>query len=311
MLNVAAARSLRILIPAAALFGCAGLSPWEPARVGSDDGEDGRTLTAIVAELQLHLRDDTYRRDRARTEAGQNVFALALWRLDRLQERRARPVDRWENIDIVIEFARARTLERLRRYADAAAAYLHVASTGSRLAGRADGWREIMSRFALHSGPLTPPPAHPEEALELIEVRISEWQGLALEYADTGFESLAREEAEAWEMVRLDWFARHRGSEEATAACRRLVERHQASKLYANHLIRLGDLYADAARQIYLRARAKLAPFDGERYETYLDHAFASYEMAGEARVGSAGNEAEIKIRALLAQHEGIRDDVP
>lgn len=311
MLIVVAARSFRILIPAVALCGCAGLPAWESARVGSEQGEDGRTLTTIVAELQLHLRDDTYRYDRARTEGGQNVFALALWRLDRLQERRARPVDQWENIDIVIEFARARTLERLRRYADASEAYLRVASRGSRLAGRADGWREIMSRFAAHSGPLTPPPEEPEDALRLIEARIADWRGMALEYADTGFESLAREEAEAWEMVRLDWFTRHRGSGEAIAACRRLVERHQGSKLYANHLIRLGDLYANAARQIYLRARAKLAPFDGERYETYLDHAFASYEAAGEARVGSAGSEAEIKIRALLAQHEGIRNDVP
>jgi tetratricopeptide (TPR) repeat protein len=298
------------LMPAALLAGCAGLAPSlrgdTPAR-----RDEGRTLTAVVAELQLHLRDDTYRLDRARTEEGQNVFALALWRLERLRERRARASSRTDNVDIVIEFARGRTLERLRRYEEAAEAYSRVELTGSRLGVAAQERAEIIRTFARHSGPLDPVPATPEDALERIEERIHVWHELALSHARTEFESLALEEAEAWEMLRVEWFARHRDPREAIEACRRLVERHHASKLYAEHMIRLGDLYADAAHQVFLRARAKLGPFDTERYEAFLDQAFAAYEVAAEQREGSTNDAAESKIEALLAQHEGVRGHVP
>lgn len=295
-----------MLMASAALLGCAGLHG------RSVDGRDeGRTLTAIVAELHLHLKDDTYRLDRARTEGGQNVFTLALWRLERLQARRARSMGGRENVDIVIDFARARALERLRRYEEAAEAYASVERTGSRLGEAAQERLEILRRFAHESGPLEPRPRVPEEALAGIEMRIRSWEQLALEYSRTEFESLALEEGEAWEMVRVDWFARHRSAEEAIAACRRLVERHHTSKLYPEHLIRLGDLYADAARRVYLRARARLAPFDAERYELFLDQGLASYELAAEHRAGQTQEAAASKIEALLAQHEGIRSHVP
>ncbi len=291
------------------LSGCAGLSPsW----LGGSPDEatlTGRTLSTIVAELHLHLRDDTYRFDPARTEGGENVFALLLWRLDRLSARRSRPLERWENVDIIIDFARARALERVRRYEEAEAAYGRVASVGSRLAEPADEARQVMRRFAEHSRPPGGPPAGPGESLVLLEARIRAWQGLALEFSDTPFGSLAREEAEAWEVVRVDWFSRYRDVTDALAACQRLLERHHASKLYAKHLILLGDLYAEGAQQIYLRARANLVPFDSERYEAFLDRAFAAYELAGDEPRGAARTEAESKIETLLAQHDGVRAD--
>jgi hypothetical protein len=265
----------------------------------------------VVAELHLHLRDDTYHHDRARTEGGQNVFVLALWRLERLRARRARPHEQWENLDVVIEYARARALERLRRYAEARDAYELVASKGSRLLATAEEGFRVMDLFAQHSGPPDPVPFTPTETLNLIEARIHTWEGFALGFAGTSFESLAREEAEAWEITRVDWFARHRDPQEAIEGCRRLLERHHASKLHAKHLIRLGNLYAGAAQAIYLRARTKLARFDAERYEAFLDQAFAAYELAEEHPGGSARNEARSKIDALLAEHEGIRAHVP
>jgi hypothetical protein len=293
------------------LSGCSSVVPSWLGGAPDETSAEGRTLSTIVAELHLHLRDDTYRFRRARTEGGGNVFALSLWRLDRLRARRNRSVERWENIDIVIEYARARALERMRRYGKARSAYERVASVGSRLDEPAEEGKKVMSRFAEQSRRPDPPPGSPEASLALIDERIRAWQGLALEYSETPFGSLAREEAESWEVVHVDWFARHRPVQEAIDACQRLLERHHASKLYAKHLIRLGDLNAHGAEQIYLRARANLAPFDAERYESFLDHAFAAYELAGDEPRGAVRDEAESKIETLLAQHDGIRADVP
>ena len=296
------------LLSVLGLSGCTALGPgWR----GDEASDTGRTLSTIVAELHLHLRDDTYRFDRARTEGGENVFALSLWRLDRLRARRDSAPAHWENVDIVIEYARAKALERLRRYAEAEAAYARVVSVGSRLGEAAEEASAVMRRFAEHAQRPDPPPANQDESLALIETRIRAWQGLALEYSGTPFGSLAREQAEAWGVVRVDWFSRHRGVEDAIGACERLLERHHASKLYAKHLIRLGDLYAEGVQQIYLRARTNLAPFDAERYEAFLDHAFAAYELAGEEPRGSAREEADSKIETLLAQHEGVRAHAP
>jgi tetratricopeptide (TPR) repeat protein len=293
------------------LSGCATLRSFPLDRDNDETPPAERTLSAIVAELHLHLRDDTYRYDRARSEGGQNVFALALWRLDRLRAQRALPHEKWENIDIVIEYARARALERLRRYATARDAYKLVAATGSRLADAASERERVMRRFAQHAGQPGSPLRDAEEELAFIEGRIRTWEALAVEYHGTSFHSLAREEAEAGEMVRVGWFERHRDVQEALQACRRLVERHPASKLHAHHLIRLGDLYAEAAHGLVLRSRANLGPFDAERYETFLDHAFALYELAGEQPGKTTRREASNKIDALLAEHEGIRAHVP
>ncbi len=101
------------------------------------------------------------------------------------------------------------------------------------------------------------------------------------------------------------WVKRNRSIDKAIGACRRLVERNHESKLYAQHLIRLGDLYAEAARRVHLRSRAKLAPFDANRYESLLDQAFSAYELAGEERKPGPRREALMKIEALLAVHQG------
>ena len=270
---------------------------------------EGRTLTAIVAELQMHLRDDTYRYDRARGADGENVFELARWRLERLQAARGRDVAEWENVDRVIEYARARALERLRLYSDASQAYGRVALAGSLLLGAAEQGSAVMARFAAHAGPSSEPVADVAAELAFVEGRIHRWELLALEYLGTAYAPLAREEAEAWEELRVEVVARHRGSGAAISAVKRLVERHHDSKRYAQHLIRLGDLYAGSAREELLAARAGVRSFAPERYQTWLDRAFSSYELARDARRREHRVEAQKKIEALLAYHQGIRSD--
>jgi len=270
---------------------------------------EASSLTRIAAELQMHLRDDTYRQHRARRADGQNVFAVALWELDGLQRARNRRVESFENVDWVIEYARARALERQRRYAEAYEAFGRVAAGGSMLAQSAEESAEVMGRFARHAGNPLAGAAEPD--LRGSERRVAKWRELAWEYRGTSFAPLAREEAESWETLRVEWYARHGSPEEAISAARRLVEAERESKLYAQHLIRLGDLCADAARQEFLRYRAGLSRFDGARYERRLDEALSAYQLAGEARRSDQRVEAENKIAALLAQHEGVRAVAP
>ncbi len=262
---------------------------------------DGDTLTSIVAELELHLRDDSYRYDRALTADVRDVVAVALWKLDRLQWLRAIPESEWQSTDLVVEFARARALERLRRYGEARAAFERVAASGSILGTPAFEAASVMARFS-ESADVSGEGLE-DEAAEL-RSRVARWRGLAREYVDTSYQPLALEEAEAWEMLLVDWLRRTEGSERAISSCRRLIEQNRSSKLYARHLIRLGDLYADLARTVHLRSRT-LKRLEAERYEQLVDRALAAYELAAEDRRPSLRDEASTRLEALLAAHRG------
>ncbi len=290
-----AATSLILLFSA-----CATVRPG----VGSPElvaSESAPGLTEIVSELQLHLRDDTYRFDRAVGPEGRNIFSMALWRLERIEQHRGNlPAT---NISLVIEFARARALERSRRYSEAALVYGVVGNTGSVLAEAAAESRQVMLVFADHVGTEVVDQAGID--LEFIDRRIDAWLELAWTYRDSVYEPLAREESEVWEMLRVEHFARHAGAAGALESCHRLVQRHRHSKLYARHLIRLGDLYAQAAREEHLRGRTRVGTFNADQYEQWIDRAFASFELASEQRKPALRQEARIKIDALVAVHQG------
>ncbi len=301
-------RSPRLALLACMLLacGCHGLTG-EAARDADD--QQGRALTLVAAELRMHLRDDTYRGHRHLTSEGRNVFELALWRLDRLQRERAVPPDRWQNLDIVVEFARARALERLRRYRDASEAYARVEQQGSALAEDAGRAVVVMRRFEAESQPPDDPDAGPEALRVWLDERVRAWQNLAWEYRDTGYEPLAREEAESLAAVRVDLIERHSGPAEAVPFCRALIEDNRDSKLFAGHMIRLGDLYASLARLEQTHLRLRGTHFDAARYQQNLDQALAAYELASEARRPETRREAETKIEALLAHHDGVHGD--
>lgn len=254
----------------------------------------------------MHLRDDTYSRQRARDAAGRDVFEHSRWRLERLQRERGRSPEQWQNVDLVIEYARARALERSRRYREAHDAYERVAEKGSLLAEPAEGAREVMSRFARHSSRPRLRQA-PAAEVAFLNERIQTWRSLAWEYRSTSYGSLAREEAETWESARVEALLRQGDLDAAIRAAHRLIEQHRTSKLYARHLIRLGDLYADRARREFLRSETNARDFDAVRYERYLDRAFAAYELAGEQRRPALRTEASKKIEALLATHQGVQ----
>jgi tetratricopeptide (TPR) repeat protein len=302
-------RQIALLAPIVGwLGGCASFSPSDST---SEADALPESLTVVVSQLKLHMRDDTYRFDRAVGQDGGNVYAVALWKLDRLAELRSRPEGEWQNADFVIEYARGKALERLRRYDEAVNAYRRVESSGSVLGDAAAERVQVAQRFAAAAAPPEQPFAGQAEELQFVTERIDLWRGLALEFRDVPQESLAREEAESWEVMRVDGLARSGQLADAIHACQALIESNRESKLFGKHLLRLGDLYADSARREQLNARTSIARFDAAKYDDLLDQAFSAYELAGEAHQPAMRREARTRIDALLSFHEEVRGHAP
>jgi len=291
---------VRVLALALALCGMACGHTAGPGDVASAE-ED--TLTRVVAELRVHLRDDTYRQARPKTADGRDLFAAILWKLDRLQRGRPGAPEAWQNTDYVIEFARARVLEKLRRYGDAQQAYEHVAAqTGAMQEAAREGARGVghLAQVAR----LTRDPAIDE--LAWLGDRVRLWSDLAWEIRATRWEPLAQEEAEAWEMLRVERLAAEGQLEAAIEAGRSLAQHHRHSKLYARHLIALGDLQADAARALEVEKRVRSNRIEIEaRREDLIERAFSAYELASEARAAEDRLSALARIEALRADREG------
>ena len=284
-------------------LGCA--SPDAERRAVQD-----RALTLSISDLQLHLQSDVYRSFGHLDATGQNAFAVALWRLDRLKEARSGSTSGsvFGDEDAVIEFARGRALSRLRRYRESSEAYARVTSHARLLAQHADHERQLMDVFAsLAEAAETgdPPRPSPEQAGVWAET----WLHLA-DVLDDPHRALALIEAESWAQAGVELLADTGRDSEAIRACLELVERHRESKLAPRHLIRLGDLHAESARLEHVRSRAERRSLDVGRYERSLERAFSAYELASEARKPLLRREAESKIEALLAYHEGVRSDV-
>ncbi len=265
-------------------------------------------LAVSVADLELHLRDDSYRSFGHLTPDGRNVFEVARWRLERLQRQRDLEPARWSADDLVLEFARARTLERLHLYRDAADAYGRVAEHESRLAEPAAAAQRTLERFAAQVRPLDG--ATPEEELAAIDARIAEWTELARSESDAGYASLAREEAEGWEMRRVELFAGRKSTAEAIDACVELLKHHPDSKLYADHLLRLAGLHGESARQEVIRARTEHIPLAESRYEKHFQEALSAYELASETRNALLRREAQSRLQSLLLFHDEVLSSV-
>lgn len=294
-----AARQVAPLLCVALLAACSWTSAEDPFETA---------LSASVADLELHLRDDSYRSFGHLTPDGRNVFEVTRWRLERLQRRRALEPERWSPDDVVLEFARARTLERLHLYRDAADAYARVAERESRLAVPAAVALRSMERFAAQVRPLEGATA--EDELSAIDARIAEWSELAQQESDPGYASLAREEAEGWEMRRVELFAGRRSTDEAIDACVELLKHHSDSKLYADHLLRLAGLHAESARQEVIRARTEHIPLGESRYEKHFQEALSAYELASETRHALLRREAQSRLQSLLLFHDEVLSSV-
>jgi hypothetical protein len=292
--------ALRVLALLLALGSAACRHPADPAEATPVEAD---TLTRVVAELRMHLRDDTYRQPRPRTADGRDLFAGILWKLDRLQQDRGVAPDQWQNADYVIEFARARVLEKQRRFADAQHAYERVGAQAGAMQQASREAAQGVGRLAALAEETRDPAL---DELAWLEQRARVWNDLAWEMRASRWEPLAQEEAEAWEMLRVERLATAGQLEAAIEAGRKLAERHRHSKLYARHLIALGDLHADAARALEVEKRVRSSQLELEvRREDLIERAFSAYELASEARAAEDRLSALARIEALRADRQG------
>jgi hypothetical protein len=298
----------RVLVLSLALLVAGGCGHASGPAAEAARADDPETLTRLIAELRMHLRDDTYRQPRPLTSDGRDLFAAILWKLDRMQAERALAPEHWQNADQVIELARARVLEKQRRYAEAQSAYTRVAAHGGALAQGASEGRDGVGRLAALAAEVAEPGA---DELAWLEQRVHLWTELAWELRSTRWEPVAREESEAWEMLLVERLAMAGQLEAAIEAGRRLAEHNRHSKLYARHLIALGDLHADAARALAVEKRVRPGVQIDSRRDALIESAFSAYELASEARMPEDRMAALARIEALRADREGAAAHAP
>ena len=293
-------RAFALVLLLVSAGGCAHVEALSAAVAEPDPASD--SLTRVIADLRMHLRDDTYRQPRPRTADGRDLFAAIGWKLDRMQRERGLAPEHWQNTDFVIELARARVLEKQRRYADAQTAYAHVAARSGALQQSAREGEAGMARLVA----LAAAEAPTGDEIAGLEQRVNQWGELAWDLRNSRWEPLAREEAEAWEMLRVERLATAGQLDAAIEAGEALAEHNRHSKLYARHLIALGDLHADAARALEVEKRTRAGEVQLEaRRDALLERAFSAYELASEARMAEDRLAALARIEALRADREG------
>src|SRR5262245_49511810 len=134
---------------AALALACAG-TPEVDAR-----HQPASSVLEVIAVLQQHVPDDTYRFPPARDFTGRNVYRSSLLRLENLESLHQDGL-RAGHMDGAIAFAKARALERLRAYDVAADAYHVAAEREADL--RAEALRSADLLDALHDVVTAPSP---------------------------------------------------------------------------------------------------------------------------------------------------------
>ena len=273
----------------------------------------------IIAVLERHVPDDTYRFEPARDFTDRNVYRSSLLRLENLEQLHAEAL-RAGHLDGAIAFAKARSLERLRAFDLAADAYHIAAEREPEL--RAEALRSADLLDALHdalSAPSPLAPAKPSEdrigilalpdadsALARFEQRAARLEELARAAEGTYHAYVLSEEIERLDLERARYFIRLRdvipdGELRAVSELQRVALRHEQSKHAARHLLALADLYADLSLEYVEEYPPEGLRFDPGEFRDLVDSGSRIYEMVA-ARDGTPEKlEAARRLEAFLA----------
>src|SRR5262249_10829595 len=120
-----------------------------------------------------------------------------------------------------------------------------------------------------------------QEELGALRRKLDAWGSLVEKYKETPYESLALTEEERLERSTTRLVVEHRheiehGDETAEKALRFLIQKHADSKHLPVYVLRLGDLYADLAREYVVTNDRPLA-FNEDEFITRTDRALATY----------------------------------
>ncbi len=293
---------LRVMLLAAALTVC---TLPTPSRAADATGAFApyEDLLEVIATLTWHLNDDVYRFPPPRDPTGHDLYRLTLSRLDAWEKRFP------GKMRDVTTFTRARTLERMFEFQKAADAYAQVAAMTSPLAAPAKDGAERARAFAAVA-------AMPEDGSDLnaelatIRAKLDGWNKLVERYKDTPYATLAEVEEERLERATVRLVVDHRtalegGDATAERAVRFLVEKHADSKNLPAHILRLGDLYADIARQ-YVDEHERPLAFDEDQFLTRVDRALDTYRKVATWDGAREKPEGQARFAATEAWKDSV-----
>jgi hypothetical protein len=275
------------------------------------------SVLEVIAVLQQHVPDDTYRFPPARDFTGRNVYRSSLLRLENLESLHQDGL-RAGHMDGAIAFAKGRALERLRAYDVAADAYRiaaerepELAVEAKRSAAMCDGLAQAIAigvnlQRDTKRDEAWLQLAAPAMVLGRFDLRGAHLDELLAQAGNTHHAAIVREEIERSDVERARYFGELRhslpdGDVQAVAELRRVTERHVQSKNAPRHLLALADLYVDLATEYAEEHPPEGMFFDPAEFQDLVDSAARIYEMVA-ARDGTPERiEASRRLEAFLA----------
>jgi len=260
-------------------------------------------LLEVLADLTWHLRDDVYRFPPPKDPTGHDVYRLSLERLQNWEKRFP------GRLRDVTGFARAEALERLGEHSRAADLYAQVAALPSPLAVRARTAAERSRAFA-DAAALPEEGPDLEATLVAIRQKLDAWGKLVARFTGTPYEPVVLVEEERLETAAARLVVENRrtladGAAAAERSLRFLIEKHADSKNLPDHILRLGDFYAELTRD-YVHARARPLAFDEDEFVGRADRALDVYRKVATWDGSREKPEAQARFAAFDAYKTAV-----
>lgn len=276
-------------------------------------------ILEVVAVLQRHVSDDTYRFYPARDFTGRNVYRASLLRLENIEYAHAEAL-RAGHMDEVLFFSKGRAFERISAYALAAENYRAAAQRQGELEVDAIFSADLCERFTLAIEPVVFDPhtarvdskSHSllfqdaDFVLEAHKSKLTDLNALREDIAGTHYQAIMEEEIERADLERLQYFLATRqltedGDLRAVAEYQRLLSRHQGSKLANRHALGLADLFVDMAREYVATNPPEGLHFDPVSFHELVEGAAQIYEHLARLDGTPEKLEAGRRLEAFLA----------
>jgi hypothetical protein len=288
------------------------------APTGDPRFRPSENVLEVVAVLRVHIPDDTYRFEPARDVSGRNVYRSSLLRLENLEKMHEGAL-RAGHYDDVIDFAKGRSLERLRAFDLAAQSYRSVSEHTPELQREAktsaaicDALQEAArigfdaARPSEDGETLAAPPKDEKGVVEASEQRIALLEALVPQAAGTHYTFILQEEIERADMARAGWFVASRrlspdGDVRALSEQQRLVLRNRESKLANGHVLGLADLYGTLADEYVKSHPPEGLLFDPPTFQELVDAASRLYQSVAAQDGTPEKLAATQRLEAFLA----------
>ncbi len=305
--------AIAVLVFVAGLVGCS------HTPVSDERYRPPESILEVVAVLQRHVSDDTYRFFPARDFTGRNVYRASLLRLENIEVAHAEAL-RAGHFDEVLFFAKGRSFERLGAYALAADNYRAAAQRQGELMDDAVRSATICEKFqrTVEQTLFEPTTSHldkPNDApllpssefiLAAHKLKLADFHALREEVVGTHYAAMLEEEIERADEERLRYFVATRqlfldGDLRAVAEYQRLISRHRESKYANRHILNLANLYADMAKEYAAVNPPAGLYFDPISFQELVDGATKIYENIARMDGTPEKLEAARRLEAFLA----------